>query len=77
MPLVLYGNNIINFTEDNINELHKIENSIYMSILAAVHYSPNVTPRREIGASLVRKRVLNVRISYIKGIKKTKTDYYN
>ena len=29
-----------------------------MSILGAAHYSPNVTLRGEIGASLVKKRVI-------------------
>ena len=68
LPLVFYGINIINLTEDNINELHKIENSVYRSILGAAHYSPNVTLRGEIGTSLVKKRVRNGRINYIKGI---------
>ena len=68
MPSILYGTNIINLTEDNINELQKIENSVYRSILGAAHYSPNVTLRGEIGASLVKKRVINGRINYIKGI---------
>ena len=58
LPSVLYGTNIINLTEDNINELHKIENSVYRSILGAAHYYPNVTLRGEIGASLVKKRVM-------------------
>ena len=68
LPSILYGTNIINLTEDNINELQKIENSVYRSILGAAHYSPNVTLRGEIGASLVKKRVINGRINYIKGI---------
>ena len=68
LPSVLYGTNIINLTEDNINELQKIENSVYRSILGAAHYSPNVTLRGEIGASLVKKRVINGRINYLKGI---------
>ena len=68
LPSVLYGTNIINLTEDNINELQKIENNVYRSILGAAHYSPNVTVRGEIGASLVKKRVINGRINYIKGI---------
>ena len=45
LPSILYGTNIINLTEDNINELQKIENSVYKSILGAAHYSPNVTLR--------------------------------
>ena len=65
LPSVLYDTNIINLTEDNINELQKIENSVYRSILGAAHYSLNVTLRGEIGASLVKKRVINGRINYI------------
>ena len=68
LPSVLYGSNIINLTEDNINKLQKIENSVDRSILGAAHYSPNVTLRGEIGASLVKKRVINGGINYIKGI---------
>ena len=68
LPSVLYATNIINLTVDNIKELQKIENSVYRSILGAAHYSPNVTLRGEIGASLVKKRVINGRINYIKGI---------
>ena len=68
LPSVLYGTNIINLTGDNINELQTIENSVYRSIIGAAHYSPNVTLRRDIGASLGKKRVINGRINYIKGI---------
>ena len=68
MPSIFYGTNIINLTDDNINELQKIENSVYMSILGAAHYSPNVTLRGEIGASLVKKIFINGRINYINGI---------
>ena len=68
MSSVLYYTNITNLTEDNINGLHKIEDSVYRSILGAPHYSPNVTLRGEICASLVKKRVINERINYIKGI---------
>ena len=68
MPSVLYGTNIINLTENRINELQKIEHSVYRSSLGAAHYSPNVTVRGEIGTSLAKKRVINGRINYIKGI---------
>ena len=37
------------------NELQKIENSVYKSILGAAHYSPNVTLGGEIGAPPVKK----------------------
>ena len=54
----------------NIIDLQKIENSVYRCILGAAHYSPNVTLRGEIGALLIRKRVINGRINYIKGIQR-------
>ena len=31
LPSLLYGTNIINLTDDNIRELHKIENSVLSS----------------------------------------------
>ena len=51
-----------------------MENSVYRCILGASHYSPNVTLRREIGASLMRKRVINSRMNYIKGIQRNRND---
>ena len=68
LPSFLYGTNIINLTDDNIRELQKIDNSVYRRILGATHYNTNVTLRGEIGASLMRKRVINGRINYVKGI---------
>ena len=58
----------------NIRELQKIKNSVYRCILGAAHYNPNVTLRGEIGASLIRKRVINGRINYIKGIQRNIND---
>ena len=61
-------------TDDNIRELHKIENSVYRCILGAAHYNPNVALRGEIGASLMRKRVINGRINYVKGIQRNRNE---
>ena len=74
LPSLLYGTNIINLTDDNIRELQKIENSVYRCILAAAHYNPNVALRGEIGASLMRKRVINGRINYVKGIQRNRNE---
>ena len=78
LPSLLYGTNIINLTDDNIRELQKSEksekseNSVYRCILGAAHYNPNVALRGEIGASLMRKRVINGRINYVKGIRRNR-----
>ena len=42
--------------------------------MEGAHYSPNVTLRGEIGVSLIRERVLNDRINYIKGIQRNIND---
>ena len=77
LPSVLYGTNIINLTEDNINKLPKIENSVYRSILGATQYPLNVTLREEIDASLVKKRVIHGSIHYLKCIQTNKNKLRN
>ena len=74
LPSLLYGTNVINLTDYNITELQKIENSVYRCILGAAHYNPNVALRGEIGASLMRKRVMNGRINYVKGIQRNRNE---
>ena len=68
LPSILYGINIINISEETIKELQRIENSVYRSILGAAHYAPNVTLRGEIGASLMKRRVISGRMNYIIGL---------
>ena len=61
LPSLLYGTNMINLTDDNIRELQKIE-SVYRCILGAAHNNLNM--------SLMRKRVINGRINYVKDIQR-------
>ena len=68
LPSILYGTNIINLSEDDIKDLQIIENNVYRSILNAQPNAPNVTLRGEIGASLMKKRIIQGRLSYIKSI---------
>ena len=68
LPSILYGTNIINLSEDDIKDLQIIENNVYRSILNAPPYAPNVTLRGEIGASLMKKRIIQGRLSYMKSI---------
>ena len=39
-------------------------------MIGAAHYNPNVALRGEIGASLIRKRVIYGRINSVKGIQR-------
>ena len=57
---------MINLTEDDIKSLQTIENSVYRAILGAPDYAPNLTLRSEIGASLMKTRIINTRINYMK-----------
>ena len=57
---------MINLTEDDIRSLQTIENSVYGAILGAPDYAPNSTLRCEIGASLMKTRIINTRINYMK-----------
>ena len=66
LPSILYGINATNLTEDDIKSLHTIENSVYRAILGAPDYAPNSTLRCEIGASLMKTRIINTRINYTK-----------
>ena len=66
MTSILYGINVINFTEDDIKSLQTIENSVYRVILGAPDYASNSTQRSEIGASLMKTRLINTRTNYMK-----------
>ena len=66
LPSIIYGINVINLTDDDIKNLQTIENSVYRAILGAPDYALNSTMRSKIGASLMKTRIINTRISYIK-----------
>ena len=68
LPSVLYGTNIINLSEEDIKELQTIEYGVYRSILNAPPYAPNTTLRGEIRASLIKKRIMNGKMNYMKSI---------
>ena len=42
--------------------------------IGAAHYNPNVAIRGEIGASFMRKWVINDRLNYINGIQRNRND---
>ena len=68
LPSILYGTNIFNLSEDDIKDLQIIENNVYRSTLNAPPYAPNVTLRGKIGAPLMKKRIIQGRLSYMKSI---------
>lgn len=71
LPSILYGANIINFTEEEINKLQRIENSVFRQILGAPKYAQTCTLRGEVGASSMLARVIEGRFMYLKSIIQT------
>ena len=69
MPSILYGINVINMTETDIQHLQRIENGVYRQILGAPKYAPISTLRGEIGASLMKKRIIDGGIQYLRRIR--------
>lgn len=68
LPSILYGTNILNFTETEINKLQIIENSVYRQILGAPKYAQTCTLRGEVGASSMKTRIIEGRLLYLKSI---------
>lgn len=68
LPTILYASAIIGFTKQEIEELQKIENSVYRVILGAPKYTQVAALRGEIGASKMETRIRENQIKYMKYI---------
>lgn len=68
LPSILYGANVINFTERDIQQLQIIENSVYRHILGAPRFAQTCTLRGEVGASSMKKRIMEGKLLYLKSI---------
>ena len=66
LPTILYGMNIINLTDTEIQKLQTLENRVYRKIHGAPKYAPNCTLRGEIGSSRMKERIINGRVQYLK-----------
>ena len=73
LPSILYGANVVNFTETDIQKLQTIENSVYRQILGAPKFAQTCTLRGEVGASTMKKRIMEGKILYLKSIIDTYT----
>ena len=51
LPSILHETNVIQFTKSELEQLQKLENSVYRYIQGASRYAQVPTLRREIGAS--------------------------
>lgn len=66
LPSVLYGSSIFGYTKREINELQRIENSVYRVILGAPSYAQLPTLRGEIGSSTMENRIRENQLNYLK-----------
>ena len=62
--LILHGVNMISMTETDIEKLQRIENEMYRQILCGPKYGARTILRGEIGASLIKRRIIDGRIQY-------------
>ena len=78
LPSILYGTNVINLTDTEIEKLQRTENSVYRKILGGVKSTARAALRGDIGASEMKTRLITNKLQYIntmyngkKGILKT------
>jgi len=68
LPAVLLGAGIINFTDEEINEIQIIENNIYRKMLKTNKYTPTSALRGEVGALKAKNRIIETNLLIIKSI---------
>ena len=65
IPAILYGRTVVTTSDTNIKKLQRIENRIWRFLLGVGGYSTIETLRGEIGASMVKSRIMETSIAYI------------
>ena len=66
LPSILYGTNIISVCDTVTKKLQVCENSVYRQILGAPRYAPNCTLRGEVGSSLMKTRIMEGHLQYVR-----------
>ena len=65
LPSVLFGASVIDMTKQEIEQLQRIENSVYRTILGSPTYTQRTTLRGEIGAASMKARILESQWKYL------------
>ncbi|XP_064116580.1 uncharacterized protein LOC135222424 [Macrobrachium nipponense] len=65
LPSVLYGTNVVNLTDTEIEKLQRIENGVYRKILGACRSTVVAILRGEIGASSMKSRIMSGKLSHV------------
>ena len=65
IPAILYGRTVVTTSDTNIVKLQRIENRIWRFLLGVGGYATIEALRGEIGASMVKSRIMETSIAYI------------
>ena len=65
IPAIMYGRTVDTTSETNITKLQRIENRIWRFLLGIGGFSTVEALRGEIGASMVKSRVMETSLGYI------------
>ena len=65
LPSILYGRAVVPISETNINKLQRIENKVWRYLLGIGGYSTIEALRGEIGASMIKSRIMETMLAYI------------
>ena len=65
IPAALYGRAVIPTSEEGIKKLQRIENRVWRFLLSIGGYSTVEALRGEIGASMVKSRIMETTLAYI------------
>ena len=66
LPSFLHGASILNLTEREIRQLQICENGVLRQILGAPRYSPICTLRGEVGTSLMKARIMEGHLQFLR-----------
>ena len=65
IPAIMYGRTVVTTTDTNITKLQRIENRIWRFLLGIGGYATVGALRGEIGASMVKSRIMETSLAYI------------
>ena len=74
LPCVMTGAAVIQWNEKEIEQLQKLENSVWRKIFGAPSYTPNATLRGEAGASSMKSRDMTQKLNYVAYLVKNGSD---
>ena len=70
LPSILYGSSIIHLTNSELEKLQRVENGVYRKILGAGKSTPRAVLRGDVGASAMKTRIVDAKLSYMNSIYK-------